>query len=583
MKEQISQAISAALQQLAAQGKIESEFNGQIQVTRTKDTSHGDFATNIALVFAKKINLAPRDLATALVSQLESSPLFNKIEVAGPGFINFFLHQQNHTQIISKIQLEKDQYGLNDSGKGQSIHIEYVSANPTGPLHVGHGRGAAYGATLSSLYRANGYDVHREYYVNDAGRQMDILATSVWIRYLDLAGATFEFPANGYQGDYIWDIAATVHREHSDKYFVEPDLFSQTLPPDEPQGGDKEIYIDALIQTAKEKLGTSGYAIFFDSAINTILTDIKDDLHLFGVDYEQWFSERSLFDNKKTDEVIQRLKDSNHIYEKNGALWFASSKLGDEKDRVVVRDNGQPTYFASDIAYHADKFSKGFTHIINIWGADHHGYIARVRAAMTALGYDEKKLDILLVQFANLYRGKQKLQMSTRSGEFVTLRSLRKEVGSDAARFFYVMRKSEQHLDFDLELATSHSNENPVYYVQYAHARICSVLKQANELSEDISDELLNTHLNQESEHLLMQKLHDYQETIISACQKQSPHILVNYLRELAQKFHGYYNETQFLVDSEELRISRLLLITSTKQVLANGLSILGVNAPDKM
>lgn len=583
MKEQISQAISAALQQLAAQGKIESEFNGQIQVTRTKDASHGDFATNIALVFAKKINLAPRDLATVLVSQLESSPLFNKIEVAGPGFINFFLHQQNHTQIISKIQSEKDQYGLNDIGKGQSIHIEYVSANPTGPLHVGHGRGAAYGATLSSLYRANGYDVHREYYVNDAGRQMDILATSVWIRYLDLAGATFEFPTNGYQGDYIWDIAATVHREHSDRYFVEPDLFSQTLPPDEPQGGDKEIYIDALIQTAKEKLGTSGYAIFFDSAINTILTDIKDDLHLFGVDYEQWFSERSLFDNKNTDEVIQRLKDSNHIYEKNGALWFASSKLGDEKDRVVVRDNGQPTYFASDIAYHADKFSKGFTHIINIWGADHHGYIARVRAAMTALGYDEKKLDILLVQFANLYRGKQKLQMSTRSGEFVTLRSLRKEVGSDAARFFYVMRKSEQHLDFDLELATSHSNENPVYYVQYAHARICSVLKQANELSEDISDELLNTHLNQESEHLLMQKLHDYQETIISACQKQSPHILVNYLRELAQKFHGYYNETQFLVDSEELRISRLLLITSTKQVLANGLSILGVNAPDKM
>ena len=412
---------------------------------------------------------------------------------------------------------------------------------------------------------------------------MDILATSVWIRYLDLAGATFDFSTNGYQGDYIWDIAATVHREYSDKYFVSPDVFSQDLPLDEPQGGDKEIYIDALIQTAKDKLGESGYAVFFDNAINTILDDIKDDLHLFGVDYEEWFSERSLFENNKTNDVIQKLKDTNHIYEKNGALWFASSKLGDEKDRVVVRDNGQPTYFASDIAYHAEKFSKGFTHVINIWGADHHGYIARVRAALLALGFDANKLDILLVQFANLYRGKQKLQMSTRSGEFVTLRSLRKEVGSDAARFFYVMRKCEQHLDFDLELATSNSNENPVYYVQYAHARICSVLKQADKLPENMSNESLNTCLNQESEHLLMQKLHDYQEIIISSCQKQSPHILVNYLRELAQRFHGYYNETQFLVDSEELRKSRLLLIKSTKQVLSNGLSILGVNAPDKM
>ena len=583
MKEQIAQAISAALHQLAEQGKIDQEFDGQIQVTRTKDSSHGDFSSNIALVFAKKINLAPRDLAASIVSQMESSPLFNKIDVAGPGFINFFLHQQNHTQVIEKILKEKEQYGLNNTGNGQSIHIEYVSANPTGPLHVGHGRGAAYGATLSSLYQANGYSVHREYYVNDAGRQMDILATSVWIRYLDLAGATFDFPSNGYQGDYIWDIAATVHREYSDKYFVSPDVFSQDLPLDEPQGGDKEIYIDALIQTAKDKLGKSGYAVFFDNAINTILDDIKDDLHLFGVDYEEWFSERSLFENNKTNDVIQKLKDTNHIYEKNGALWFASSKLGDEKDRVVVRDNGQPTYFASDIAYHAEKFSKGFTHVINIWGADHHGYIARVRAALLALGFDANKLDILLVQFANLYRGKQKLQMSTRSGEFVTLRSLRKEVGSDAARFFYVMRKCEQHLDFDLELATSNSNENPVYYVQYAHARICSVLKQADKLPENISNESLNTCLNQESEHLLMQKLHDYQEIIISSCQKQSPHILVNYLRELAQRFHGYYNETQFLVDSEELRKSRLLLIQSTKQVLSNGLSILGVNAPDKM
>ena len=583
MKEEISQAIAVALQQLASDGKIQSEFAGQVQVTRTKDPSHGDYASNIAMVLAKQIGFKPRDLADLLVRQLASCPLFSDIQVAGPGFINFFIAQKNHTQIINTILTEKENYGKNEQGKDQSIHIEYVSANPTGPLHVGHGRGAAYGATLSSLYRANGYSVHREYYVNDAGRQMDILATSVWLRYLDLAGAEITFPSNGYKGDYIWDIAATAHRSHDNKYFIDPATFVSSLPLDEPQGGDKETHIDALIQVAKENLHIDGYAVFFNLAIDTILADIKDDLHLFGVDYENWYSERSLFDKNKIDDVIKKLQASEHIYEKNGALWFASSMLGDEKDRVVVRENGQPTYFASDIAYHADKISKGFTTLINIWGADHHGYIARVRAALKALDLDENKLDILLVQFANLYRGKEKLQMSTRSGEFVTLRSLRKEVGSDAARFFYVMRKSEQHLDFDLELAKSTSNENPMYYVQYAHARICSVLKQTDQVPCEVDIPSLDKHLSQESEQGLMQKLADYQEVIISACNKQAPHLLVNYLRELAQKFHGYYNETQFLVDSIELRNARLILIQATQHVLANGLNILGVSAPNKM
>ena len=571
------------MQQLADDGNIANEFNGQIQVTRTKDPSHGDYSTNIALVFSKQLEMAPRDLAELLINQLNELVLFKKIEVAGPGFINFFIAHKNHSQIIEKIISEKESYGLNQQGNGQSIHIEYVSANPTGPLHVGHGRGAAYGATLASLYIANGYTVHREYYVNDAGRQMDILATSVWLRYLDLCGAEIVFPSNGYQGDYIWDIAATVHRAHDNKYLVDPGSFTRDLPLDEPQGGDKEIHIDALINIAKENLHQDGYAVFFDSAIDTILADIKDDLHLFGVDYEQWFSERSLFDEHKTDVVVNKLKESGHIYENNGALWFSSSKLGDEKDRVVVRENGQPTYFASDIAYHTDKFSKGYNTIINIWGADHHGYIARVKAALVALGFNADKLKILLVQFANLYRGHQKLQMSTRSGEFVTLRSLRKEVGTDAARFFYVMRKSEQHLDFDLELAASTSNENPVYYVQYAHARICSVLRQSEDSVDSIQTDSLESLLDQESEHALMQKLADYQEIIVSACDKQSPHLLVNYLRELAQKFHGYYNETQFLVDSVELRNARLLLIQSVRHVLVNGLSILGVSAPEKM
>lgn len=583
MKDQISQAIADAMQQLLSEGKIQSELTDTAQVTRTKDPSHGEYATNIALIFAKKIQLAPRQLADLLCAQLATSILFEKVEVAGPGFINFFIAQKNHTQIINKILSEKGDYGNNQTGKGQSIHLEFVSANPTGPLHVGHGRGAAYGASLGNLYLANGYKVHREYYVNDAGRQMDILATSVWLRYLELAGAEINFPSNGYKGDYIWDIAATAHRTHADKYLIDPSSYISTLPPDEPQGGDKELHIDALISVCKEKLKPQGYALFFDLGIDTILADIKDDLHLFGVDYEQWYSERGLFDSNKIDGVIKKLQASNHVYEKNGALWFASSKLGDEKDRVVVRENGQPTYFASDIAYHVDKLSKGYTRLINIWGADHHGYIARVKAALQALDLDSDKLDILLVQFANLYRGNKKQKMSTRSGEFVTLRALRKEVGSDAARFFYVMRKCEQHLDFDLELATSASNENPMYYVQYAHARICSVLKQAEQKIDASNIESITNLLEQEGEGVLIQKLADYQEVISSACNRQAPHLLVNYLRELAQKFHGYYNETQFLVDSLKLRNARLLLIQSTKQVLANGLSILGVNAPEKM
>jgi arginyl-tRNA synthetase len=583
LKEQISRAISEAIAQLAEDGSIATAFSGEVQVTRTKDPVHGDFATNIAMVFAKQVQMAPRDFANLLVNQLQSSTLFEKIEIAGPGFINFFIAQNDQTQIVTRILAAGESYGRNKTGQGQSIHIEFVSANPTGPLHVGHGRGAAYGATLANIYMANGYNVHREYYVNDAGRQMDILATSVWLRYLDLCGAEITFPSNGYQGDYIWDIAATAHREHDAKYLTDPSAFVPGLPADEPEGGNKEEHIDALIQVAKDKLPSEGYAVFFTLAIDTILEDIKDDLHLFGVDYEQWYSEKSLFDNGKVDQAIEKLKQSQHVYEKNGALWFASSKLGDEKDRVVVRENGQPTYFASDIAYHADKYSRDYTHIINIWGADHHGYIARVRAALKALGLDDNKLDILLVQFANLYRGKEKLQMSTRSGEFVTLRALRKEVGADAARFFYVMRKSEQHLDFDLQLASSKSNENPVYYVQYAHARICSVLRQdAGEVNMGISESLADL-LTQDNEKNLMQKLAEYEEIIISACNKQSPHLIVNYLRELAQKFHSYYNETQFLVDSENLKHARLQLVLSVKQVIVNGLTLLGVSAPEKM
>ena len=578
LKDQISNALREAIAQLSSD---ESADDVNVQVTRTKDPSHGDYASNVALVCAKKMQKSPRELAELLCTHLNELTFINKVEIAGPGFINFFVASANRNEVIHKILQEGIQFGCNKNGAGESIYLEFVSANPTGPLHVGHGRGAAYGASIGNLYQANGYQVHREYYVNDAGRQMDILATSVWLRYLDLAGAEVTFPDNGYKGDYVWDIAATAHRTHNDQYVIEPNAFIHKLPKDEHDGGDKEEYIDAMITVAKELLD-DGYQIFFDLANETILQDIRDDLHLFGVDYDNWYSERSLFTSKKITQAIDHLKASNHIYEKNGALWFASEKLGDEKDRVVVRENGQPTYFASDIAYHADKFAQGFTKVVNIWGADHHGYIARVKAALKALDLDPERLEILLVQFANLFRGKEKLQMSTRSGEFVTLRSLRKEVGTDAARFFYVMRKSEQHLDFDLELATSTSNENPVYYIQYAHARICSVLKQVK-LDEIDPSPLDISLLKEENEEALMKKLSEYPDIIDKACEKQAPHLVVNYLRELSQLFHTYYNSTQVLVEDINLRHARACLIACVKQTIANGLDIIGVSAPEKM
>ncbi|MDG0995651.1 MAG: arginine--tRNA ligase [Gammaproteobacteria bacterium] len=581
MKDQIESSLQGLVDNLIADGSLTTETSIGFQVTRTKDPAHGNFATNIAMILAKPMRKSPRDIANLLLPKLEQNALFERVEIAGPGFINFFLVQEKSNAILQQILDAGEHFGTNNSGKEQSLHIEYVSANPTGPLHVGHGRGAAYGASLAKLYVANGYRVHREYYVNDAGRQMDILATSVWLRYLELCGEELTFPSNGYKGDYVWDIAATAHRAHADQFKHAVADFFAALPVDEPLGGDKEAHIDGLIAVAKKLLGAEGYSVFFDFAIDTILDDIRDDLGLFGVDYDNWYSERSLFADQRVEKVIARLETAGHTYRKDGALWFASSKLGDEKDRVVIRENGTPTYFASDIAYHVDKLEQGYDQIINIWGADHHGYIPRVRAALQALNFDADKLKVLLVQFANLYRGEERLQMSTRSGEFVTLRSLRKEVGCDAARFYYVMRKSEQHLDFDLELAKSTSNENPVYYVQYAHARICSVLRQNQEAvaTENVSVELLSD----DNEQQLMQKLADYPEVIRSACSKQAPHTLVQYLRELAQRFHNYYNATQFLVDSKELRQARLQLILAVQHVLVNGLAIVGVSAPEKM
>jgi len=609
MKHHLQELIGTALQTLHDQGDL-PELPETVTIERTRDKSHGDFACNVAMVLAKTARRKPRDLADAVVDKLPESDQVEKVEIAGPGFINFFMSEAAFQNVVTAIFDAGEAYGRSTIGNDKRVQVEFVSANPTGPLHVGHGRGAAYGAAVADLLAAAGFQVHREYYVNDAGRQMDILATSVWLRYLDLCGEELPFPANGYKGDYIWDIAATLHREHGEAFRQPAEKVTADIPADEPAGGDtdssgtnrvdgtspeglqpgkagdKEAHIDALVTRAKSLLGADAYETVFDAGLEAILGDIRQDLEEFGIAYEEWYPERSLVRSGKVDEAIERLQATGHIYEESGALWFRSTDFGDEKDRVVVRDNGVKTYFASDIAYHMDKLERGFERVIDVWGADHHGYVPRVKAALAALSDDPSKLDVLLVQFAILYRGGEKASMSTRSGDFVTLRELREEVGNDAARFFYVMRKCEQHLDFDLDLAKSQSNDNPVYYIQYAHARICSVMRQLEEkgLSYDRSTGLHHVgELNEEHEKALLRTLSRYPEVVEGAALTHEPHQLAHYLRELANDFHTYYNAHQFLVDQGAVRDARISLILAARQVLANGLGLLGVSAPETM
>lgn len=586
MKKKIEELILQAVETLKSDGVLAQEITPNITIDRTRDAQHGDFASNLALMLAKPANTNPRSLAEKLIAALPQDAAIIKVELAGPGFINFFIDPTSQYQVIKQIHDQGREFGLSNVGAGKKVQVEFVSANPTGPLHVGHGRGAAYGSVVADLLQAVGFEVHREYYVNDAGRQMDILATSIWLRYLEECGEVVHFPSNGYRGEYVREIAGDIHKNANNEYRRPIELVLEDMPPDEPEGGNKEEHIDALIARAKTLLGASLYQDFFQMGLNTILEDIKIDLSEFGVDYQEWFSERQLMDDGSVEKALERLRAGGHLYEMDGATWFACEKLGDEKDRVVVRENGQSTYFASDIAYHMNKLDRGFDQIIDIWGADHHGYIPRVRAAIAALGADESKLKVLLVQFASLYRGEEKVQMSTRSGEFVTLRQLRNEVGKDAARFFYVMRRSEQHMDFDLKLATSKSNENPVFYVQYAYARVCSVLRQLDEKNW-VRDLLLGmenlTLLTEEHETNLLSTLERYPEMLERAALQYEPHQLIQYLRELANEFHTYYNAHQFLVDDAKTRNARLNLICAVKQVLANGLDLLNINTPETM
>ena len=582
MKEQLQNLLIKCIGDLIDQGVI-SEMPSKIRLDHTKDKSHGDYATNVALMLAKQANVNPKELAQTIIKQLGVAEFIEKTEIAGPGFINFFLSSESSSSVINEIIDSGKGYGVSNIGAGQSVLLEYVSANPTGPLHVGHGRGAAYGATVSNLLRTVGFKVDNEYYVNDAGRQMDILTVSIFLRYLELSGEKVRFPDNGYQGSYIKDIVGRISERYGDTFQIESTLVFDGICKDGIDGGDKESHIDELIARSKNLLGADFKSIF-EVGIESILNGIKEDLADFGVVFEKWFSEQSLIDSGLAKSSIDKLQKSKHVYTKDGALWFRTTEYGDEKDRVVVRDNGIHTYFASDIAYHLEKFERGYDKVINVWGADHHGYIARVKASIAAFNYDPEKLEIILVQFANLYRGGKKVQMSTRSGSFVTLEDLRNEVGNDAARFFYILRKSEQHMDFDLDLAKSKTNENPVFYIQYAYARISSVFRQAQDKGINFNHKGADLSLLlEESEKTILRELNRYRGVIETSALQYEPHQLAYYLRDLAAHFHSYYNACPFILEDQNLTQARLSLIYATKQVLENGLHILGVSAPDSM
>ena len=569
----------------AAAAVAPSDTPIRIELTRTKQVSHGDYSCNLAMQLAKPLHKNPREIAQALISALPPSPYLEKTEIAGAGFINLFLKNSAKQHYLHYVLQCKENYGNSEFGKNQKVQVEFVSANPTGPLHVGHGRGAAFGASLANVLAAAGFDVSREFYVNDAGRQMDILTLSTWLRYLSLNGIEIPFPKNAYQGDYVKTMAQLIHEAHAQRYVHRAELLLEDLPDSARETAiDTDESLDKLIANAK-KILSEDYAYFHNFVLTEQLGDCRNDLMEFGVEFDIWFSEQSLYDGGSVARVVELLQSKHYLYQQDGATWFRSTDFGDEKDRVVQRENGQFTYFASDIAYHLNKFERGFDQVINIWGADHHGYIPRVKGALKALGLDAEKLQIALVQFAVLYRDGKKAPMSTRSGEFVTLRELREEVGKDAARFFYVMRKSDQHLDFDLDLAKSQSNENPVYYVQYAHARVCSVLAQWDGNFEELITltQADMTVLSSQAELSLLQKLIDFPDTVEMAAKEFSPHIIAFYLRELAGEFHSYYNSTRFLVPEIPIQHARLALIASIQQVLKNGLKLLGVSAPDKM
>jgi arginyl-tRNA synthetase len=582
MKRIVAELVAKALAGLPELADAAGDLAIESTVERTRDPSHGDFASNIAMRLAKPARRNPRELAAQIVDALGDSDAVDQIEIAGPGFINFHLSPGAFHAELETILEQDGDYGRQAPKDRPRILLEFVSANPTGPLHVGHGRHAAFGATVGNLLEAVGYPVHREYYVNDAGRQMDILGTSVWLRWLETHGVDVPFPRGGYRG--VFNDAAATEIYTSGLEPVSADTVMDGLPEEDDDNVD--TYVDALISRCRQLYGEDGFDRFRQQALESIRADIEDDLAEFGVTFDNWFSEQSLTKSDRVDDALAVLDERGMLYKKDGATWFPATRFGDEKDRVVVRENGVKTYFASDIAYHFDKRERGYDHLIDILGADHHGYVTRVRAGLEAMGYAADDLEVELVQFVTLYRGGEKMQMSTRSGEFDTLRQLRAEVGNDAARFYYVSRSNDQHLDFDLDVAKSQSNDNPVYYIQYAHARVASVFRQLAEKSLEWDEANGRARLGllvEPQEKTLMTSLSRYPEVVELAANNRAPQHLVHYLRDLANDFHTYYNAHAFIVDDADLRDARLYLISATRNVIANGLGILGVSAPERM
>ncbi len=587
MKVHLRELLEGAIGALRESGQLPLEADAPFNIERARNAAHGDFASNAALQLAKAAGLNPRAIAAALVANLPASERVTAVEIAGPGFINFRLDPKVRLEALGAAYSTGKCFGRARTGTRESLLVEFVSANPNGPLHVGHGRGAAYGASLANVLEAAGHPVSREYYVNDAGRQMDILAVSVWLRYLEQLGESLHFPDNGYRGGYVNEIAARLHKAHGEAFRVDVAQVFPDLPADESQGGDKEAHVDALIAGARTLLGEDRYATLHAAGLADCIADIGADLADFGVRFDRWFSEKSLATSGAIDRAVARLRSAGHMYEKDGAEWFRATDFGDDKDRVVVRENGATTYFASDIAYLNDKFERGFARALYLLGSDHHGYVARLKAAARGLGIDPDRVEVLLVQFAILMERGQRVQMSTRAGSFVTLRQLREDVGVDAARCFYVLRGHEQHLDFDLDLARSQSNENPVYYVQYAHARIAALFRQMREKSLEFDADLgaaAAARLVEPQERELLDWLMHWPETLATAADLRSPQIVFAALRELAAAFHSFYNAVPILgAHDDDLRHARLYLCAGVRGPLAGGLALIGASAPETM
>lgn len=554
MKQAIAKLLGDAFRTSVQEGLIDDVALPFIEVEPTKEEVHGDYASNLAMILASRAKKNPRLLAGILKDHLlDQDGILKKVEIAGPGFMNFFIREEVWAGSLAVIEEKKDRYGMSDAGGGEKVQVEFVSANPTGPLHIGHARGAVVGDAIAGILSAVGYEVLREYYINDAGNQMHNLGRSVLYRYRELAGQTIDFPDNCYQGDYIKDLA----RELLDK--------------------EGTVYL--------EKDEAEVIPAFTDYAAGNILEGIKDDLRDFGVVFDLYFSERVLYRDNGVENLLLELEKKDFIYREDGTRWFRTTAFGDEKDRVVVRQNGDPTYFAADIAYHRNKFSRGFQKVIDIWGADHHGYIPRMRAGIQALGHDAEALKVVLVQLVNLLRDGSPVAMSTRSGEFVTLKEVIDEVGRDAARYNFLMRRSDSHLDFDLEVAKRQSNDNPVYYVQYAHARICSILRLAEEKGYKLPAfrDVDCTKLRLPEEMALIRIATSFPEMVEGAANALEPHRVAFYLHEVAALFHSYYNKCKVVSEDEALTLARLFLVLSLRIVLKNGLTLLGVSAPEKM